>query len=244
MTYPKIETLFERGEDFKVDTSQMRLPEFDIPRRWLITEKVDGTNVRFFYSPSKDLGIDGEPLVTAPVLSIFGRTNKAQFTDEQKSYLEGLVTLEQMQNKFDGDSTVILYGELYGAGINSGGWYRKEGLGFRLFDVQVGDWWLDWHNVDDIAETFGLQTVPTVPNPVTGAHQWDIWSSWDGVLTAMFSEEPIDGLNRSQVARDEGGDGLRRPEGIVARTTPLLFTRKGERLMWKLKFKDFKGGKK
>lgn len=30
------------------------------------------------------------------------------------------------------------------------------------------------------------------------------------------------------------------PEGIVARSDPLLFNRKGERVMWKLKMKDFR----
>src|SRR3972149_6496013 len=44
--YPKIDTLFERGEDFKVDVTRIRRPEFEIPQRWLVTEKGDGNNVR------------------------------------------------------------------------------------------------------------------------------------------------------------------------------------------------------
>lgn len=33
-------------------------------------------------------------------------------------------------------------------------------------------------------------------------------------------------------------------EGIVARTEPLLFTRRGDRLMFKLKTSDWKAGKR
>ena len=51
--YPKIETLFERDKDtFKV-TDKIRLPEFEMIDNWLITEKIDGTNVRVIYSPSE-----------------------------------------------------------------------------------------------------------------------------------------------------------------------------------------------
>ncbi len=35
-------------------------------------------------------------------------------------------------------------------------------------------------------------------------------------------------------------DNIRKAEGIVARTEPLLFTRRGDRVMWKLKAGDFK----
>ncbi|GAF90713.1 unnamed protein product, partial [marine sediment metagenome] len=43
----------------------------------------------------------------------------------------------------------------------------------------------------------------------------------------------------STVAQREGGKEHYPIEGIVARTKPLLFTRRGDRLIWKLKVKDF-----
>ena len=46
MKYPKIQTLYDRDEKFKVDPTQIRCPEFSLITRWLITEKIDGTNVR------------------------------------------------------------------------------------------------------------------------------------------------------------------------------------------------------
>jgi len=48
--YPKIETLFKRDETFRV-TDKLRLPEFALVREWLVTEKVDGTNIRVVYLP-------------------------------------------------------------------------------------------------------------------------------------------------------------------------------------------------
>ncbi len=44
--YPKIDSLYERDEDFKVDTTKIRRPEFFIPREWLVTEKIHGCNIR------------------------------------------------------------------------------------------------------------------------------------------------------------------------------------------------------
>ena len=46
MEYPKIETLYDRNEDFKVDTTAIRMAEFELIKRWRVTEKIDGMNVR------------------------------------------------------------------------------------------------------------------------------------------------------------------------------------------------------
>ena len=49
---------------------------------------------------------------------------------------------------------VCLYGEGYGAKIQSGGDYMNDGrsVDFILFDVNIAGIWLEGHNVDDIAE--------------------------------------------------------------------------------------------
>src|SRR3990167_4368736 len=43
--FPKIETLYERGADFSV-TDVLRSPVIGTISKWLVTEKVDGTNIR------------------------------------------------------------------------------------------------------------------------------------------------------------------------------------------------------
>ena len=61
---------------------------------------------------------------------------------------------------------------------------------------------------------------------------------WLGALALTEPGSGSDALGMKSVAKEEG-DESHRAEGVVARTTPLLFTRKGQRLMWKLKVKDF-----
>ena len=49
-TYPKIETLFDRDSQFKLNTDAIRKPELDLIKKWEVTEKIDGTNIRIFWN--------------------------------------------------------------------------------------------------------------------------------------------------------------------------------------------------
>ena len=215
LEYPKIETLYQRDKvTNKVITSQLRLPEFGNIRRWQITEKVDGTNVRVGFSP------DG-------LVRYGGRTENAQMPAKLLDYLQETFTADKLYPVFkeSPDSEVILFGEGYGERIQGGGAYR-QGLSFRLFDVVVGQWWLEPESVVDIAAKLGILTVPFL-----GEMDW-LPSQVDD-LTKWFGQD-----GHSTVAIQDGGRKVR-AEGIVARTVPMLFTRRGQRLMWKLKFRDF-----
>jgi hypothetical protein len=117
--------------------------------------------------------------------------------------------------------TCTLYGEGYGPKVQSGGWYRGD-AGFRLFDVKIGDWWLNWDDVEDVARKLGCGTVPVLARGV------DI-----GYALGLVQEDSV-------TARLEAGN-QRVHEGIVARTEPTLLTRRGERLMFKLKVRDLAG---
>lgn len=217
--YPKIETLFDRGPDFKVraDEAGLRLPEFDLVERWLITEKVDGTNIRMTYFPREDGSIGN--------LVIRGRTEAAQIPPKLEKALVDLIPMDTYASVLTGTDPVTLYGEGYGPGIQKGGVYRSD-PSFRLFDIKIGEWWLNWLLVEDIAKSLGIKTVPVIGTDVTWQHALEILK-WD--------------FHESTVAMEDGENEFVEPEGIVARTEPLLFTRKGDRLMWKLKHKDFAG---
>src|SRR4051812_48440231 len=96
--YPKIETLYERGADFSV-TDVLRSPVIGTISRWLVTEKVDGTNIRI------DLrrGEDGGDRVT-----FGGRTESAQLHADLVRYLQATFTVEKMALlRLDADSTPI-----------------------------------------------------------------------------------------------------------------------------------------
>lgn len=208
--YPKIETLYARDpKTFKVIPTQLRLPEFDLPKRWLITEKVDGTNIRINWNGSTVL--------------IGGRTDNAQLPTPLVSALTLMFPASKLDALFSTD--VTLYGEGYGGKIQKGGIYRPD-PSFRLFDVRIGDWWLHWDGVESVAAALGIATVPVI------AYEWTARfpQSYDELERMMGGD--------SSSIITEGGTGGQ-AEGIVARTEPLLLMRDGRRLMFKLKFKDF-----
>ncbi len=109
-----------------------------------------------------------------------------------------------------------LYGEGYGAGIQKGGGNYIETQEFVLFDVKVGKWWLEQKNIEDVAVKLGISIVPIVG---------------EGNLDTMIS-----------YVKDDFASfwGHFVAEGIVARPKVTLLQRDGERIITKLKCKDFK----
>lgn len=214
--YPKIETVFNRGADFGV-TKELRLPEFGLVEdHWLVTEKVDGTNIRIELFPP-------DMFKAEPNVLVKGRTDRADVPLALTEAINAMLPVDQLVKAFGEDARVTLYGEGYGPKIQNGGWYRND-PGFILFDVRVGDWWLNWDNVTEIGATLGLDVVPVVFESASIAEVVDAFRFGDMDDSAV------------SIGDTQG----HKPEGVVARTDPLLFTRKGERLMWKLKHKDFK----
>ena len=172
---------------------------------------VHNTNLRIGFGPD--------------TLTYNGRTDEAQLYAPLLAYLMEAMSLERVTAAFDPGTTGVLFGEGYGAKIQKGGGSYRATPGFRLFDVVVygvdgRPWWLNWASVEDVAKKLGVKTVPVLGVGV----EFDV---------AM---QMVRGV--SAVAYEDGGPGRER-EGIVARTEPLLLTRAGHRLMWKLKRRDF-----
>lgn len=199
--YPKIETLFNRGEDFKVKLYETRLPEFENVKNWLLTEKIDGTNIRIHLTP------DGKRLVG-------GRTDNAQIPAPLLATLDELFPVEKLREVFP-EGNVTLFGEGYGPKIQKGGGNYRQDPGFILFDVHIAGWWLEWLSVEDVAAKLGIDVVP--------------------VLGCANLAEAVDVARSFQ----QSTFGDFKPEGIVARACPMLLTRSGKRLVWKLKHTDF-----
>jgi len=216
MEYPKIDTLFTRDrETFKIEVNTFRRPEFGIVSRWIVTEKIDGMSIRIV------LHGDGS-------VDYVGRTNRAQLPGTLMTYFYDTLPPERIRSSLVSGSTVVLFGEGYGAGIQKGGIYRPDPA-FRLFDVVVitddRDWWFDWSDVETKAKQLGIETVPVI--------------GYDFQMKEAIALVP----GWSIVASKEGSS-LSRAEGIVARTKPMLFNRHGERIMWKLKVTDINGVEK
>jgi len=214
MEYPKIETLFNRDEKtFKVKEEEIRLPEFSNVKKWWVTEKIDGTNMHVLHEKGHQ------------TVEILGRTHNAQIPTFLLKYMQETFTSEKIEQAFpDADNNVVieLYGEGYGARIQKGGNYRPKDVSFRLIDVRVGDWWLEPENIEDVAQKMGVKTVPVI-----------------GVMTLEEAVQFIKSKPTSIVAKEDGGNSKYPMEGIVARSFPLMLRRNGERIIWKLKIKDF-----
>lgn len=126
--------------------------------------------------------------------------------------------LDNLNKLFAGvhpENTMTLYGEGYGPKIQSGGKYRGD-QGFVLFDVMIDGLWLRRDSVEDIAKQFGIETVPVIGR---------------GNL-----EYAIDWVKNG--VQSQWGDFV--AEGIVMIPETELMTRRGERIIGKLKAKDFK----
>ena len=214
--YCKIETLYVRDkETFKV-TDEIRCPEFENIKKWLVTEKIDGTNVRVLYT---DYGEQEYKI------EFRGRTDKADMPPFLQKELERMFSHTKTLEIFNEATNVCLYGEGYGARIQKGGGNYREGVSFRLCDVWIDGWWLKWDDVVDVADKLAIRTVPRF-----------------GVRTL---EEAIKCVwMKSSLAKEENNRSDVDAEGIVVRSYPLMLFRSGNPIMWKLKKRDFVAGKR
>lgn len=199
--YSKIQSIFKRDEKtHQFIDGKWALPEFEYLQNneWDFTEKVDGTNIRIIWDKEVKIG---------------GRTDNAQISLNHLEYYKGLFPVSLMTSIFD--SPICLYGEGFGAGIQKGGKYR-DSIGFVLFDIKIGPWWLERSSLEEIAKKLGIEIVPIVGrgtiHDAIKLIKRGIESTWGSFLA----------------------------EGLVLRPKITLQRRNGERLLTKIKHKDFK----
>lgn len=210
--YHKIKTLFKRDPHnmrfvFEGEWSE---PEFEYlaNNQWSWTEKVDGTNVRVMWDGAN--------------VTFNGKTDNAQMPMPLVQRLQELFDTtpkrQLFKETFGKDGNVCLYGEGYGAKIQKGGDnYKADGQDFVLFDVKVGDWWLQRKDVEGIAVRLGIKVVPIV-----------------GEGTLLEAVEMVKKGFHSQW-------GEFAAEGLVCQPKTEMKTRRGDRIITKIKCRDFKG---
>lgn len=203
--YHKINSIYKRDEKTKAFLNEYSIPEFEYLKDniWEFTEKIDGTNIRIIWE-------NGE-------LKFGGKTDNAQIPIRLLEKLQTIFTKELMVNTFSNiNERVILYGEGFGAGIQSGGKYNPKEVDFILFDVLIDNWWLNRSSVEDIANKLNLKIVKVIG---------------EGIL-----KDAVELTKKGFTS--EFGDFI--AEGIVLRPKVQLFSRKGDRIITKIKYKDFK----
>ena len=245
-TYQKINTIFMRdAKNVIMPYAQFTEPEFEYLRglKWRASEKIDGTNMRIEVTkvPVWDGGIEGRMINGVEFkVRIAGKTDNAQIPKNllkhmQEKYpnekvlaalgLKEFIPIEEWENEHNWltyeqiPNIYTIYGEGYGEGIQSGGWYIKGGNEFIVFDVKVNDIYLKTDARDEIATKLGAPIVPFI-----------------GYFTL---DEAIAFVRKGFRSRVAQNPDAKMAEGLVLRTDLGLRNRMGNRLIVKIKYEDF-----
>lgn len=147
-------------------------------------------------------------------VEVKGKTDKAQRIEPLYSIVEKMFPKEWFQEHFDPDIDVCLYGEGYGPGIQKGGKYRAD-QSFVLFDIKIGHWWLKNEDLADIARQGNVDWI-------YAARQYTLMEAIDKV--------------RGGIPSTWGNFDM---EGLVGQPLIPLNMRNGQRIITKIKTKDF-----
>jgi ATP-dependent RNA circularization protein (DNA/RNA ligase family) len=223
--YPKINSLWKRqgwyfGQDKRAMPDYYKArqsfvigdyasPEFSNVKYWHVTEKVDGTNIRIIVwkTPQGNL------------IHFGGRTDKATIPELLAEHLSKTFTADKIIEAIDFGTSLaaIIYGEGYGHNIQAAGPYYRSDPAFILFDVIVGNHWLDRESVVDIATKLNVPVVPSI-----------------GVMT---EEEIVSYVKSKPSSLCSAKPQVM--EGIIARANPALYFKDGRPITFKLKCKEF-----
>ncbi len=260
-TYQKIQTVFKRDEkNVIMPYDELTQPEFEFLRSlpWRCEEKIDGTNIRIevlhaivgenelgewmspTYDEAEQLMFPLDQMKGAEFHVYYkGKTDNASIHPKlmqhlQEKYptdvvlaalgLKRFIPKEEFadhkwQTYEDIPKIYTIYGEGYGAKIQkAGGNYIKDGNGFIVFDVKVDDLYLQPSQRNVIAENMGAPVVPFI-----------------GMMTLDEAIQFVREGFKSRIA--ENPDFM--AEGLVIRNELGLKTRRGERIITKIKTCDF-----
>lgn len=245
-TYQKINTIFMRdAKNVIMPYESFTEPEFEYLRnlKWRGEEKIDGTSMRIEVTkvPVWDDGIEGRTINGVEFkVRIAGKTDNSQIPKNllkhmQEKYpnekvlaalgLKEFIPVEEWENEHNWltyeqiPNIYTIYGEGYGEGIQSGGWYIKGGNEFIVFDAKVNDIYLKTDARDEIATKLGAPIVAFI-----------------GYFTL---DEAIAFVRKGFRSRVAQNPDAKMAEGLVLRTDLGLRNRMGNRLIVKIKYEDF-----
>jgi ATP-dependent RNA circularization protein (DNA/RNA ligase family) len=144
-----------------------------------------------------------------------GKTDNANMPTKLFQKLTSMFDADRFMEKFEPEVPVCLYGEGFGSTIQKGGGNYGD-IDFILFDIKIGHWWL---KQEDILEIANFMNIKVVPDAGTGTLQDAIEKVRNGFYSAF-------------------GNFI--AEGIVAKPLITLLDRSGQRIITKIKNRDFK----
>lgn len=211
-TYTKINTIYKR--DMATPRKPLIEGDFSEPEFEFLKDNL-------WYGSEKVDGTNTRIQFNGKEVCYKGKTDDAQYFPGMLEMLQELFPINKLEQVFpDKDGTspeVCLYGETYGKGIQSVGKLYSPNVKFILFDIKIGDWWLKRKDVEDIASKLEIDIVPIV---------------FQGTLTEAI--EVIKKGYQSTISQQ-----VQKAEGMILFPEVQLFNRKGERIITKLKQKDF-----
>lgn len=214
MEYQKIQTVFKRDIHNVIIPSEFTRPEFEWLKncKFRAEEKIDGTNIRV------EIDIKDNKLS----YEFAGRTSRSILPQHLLERLNEIFSYDRLKDTFNTDTNghITLYGEGFGYKIQSfGNKYNSTQADFILFDVKIGDWWLQREDVEHIADQLDIKVVPVM-----------------GYMTIMEAIKFVDEGFKSTISEDKDLNA----EGLVLKTPDNLLMRDGERIVLKLKSTDFR----
>ena len=151
-------------------------------------------------------------------ISYGGRTEAANIPAHLMNRLLEIFGNEETEQLFEqifGEKEVILFGEGYGAKIQKGGGLYRSDVSFILFDVMINGNYQPRAMVEQAAQQFGLECVPII---------------FDGTIdeaVAFVKTKPMSTIGKAMM------------EGLVGRPKVEMQDRCGNRLIVKIKVRDF-----
>ena len=209
-TYHKIQTVFKRDQETNFRT--LIMGDYSLPEFEALKD-IQWTWTEKIDGTNIRIMWDGE------TVRFGGKTDNAQIPTFLLTVLQDTFTAEKMLSVFKDATNVCLYGEGYGMKIQKGGNYLSNRTDFILFDCKVDDWWLTRDNLVDISTKLSIGIVPIVG---TGTLS-------EAVDFCKQGYKSIIAENLNYYA-----------EGLVMKPCVELFGRNGDRIITKIKLKDFK----
>lgn len=210
MKYHKIQSVFKRDDRGKLLEDEFSCPEF----KYLLECPWQGTEK--VDGMNIRVSVRSNDKRRRPVFG--GRTDRAQIPTKLVNSLHTLFpSADKLVDVMD-STDFVLFGEGYGAGIQRGGGEYSEDQSFILFDVYCEGIFLRRVDVWDVASKLGIQFVPVVGDGNMSLTEW---------VSLIKGKRLLSELR------------LTPPEGVVLRPAVEMQTRLGERIIAKLKFKDW-----
>jgi len=211
--YHKIQTVFKR--DPETNYKRLLINEWSLPEFELLKD------IQWVFTEKID-GTNIRIMWDGKKVRFGGKTDNAQIPTFLLNILQDTFPDEAFREVFSDADNVCLYGEGYGRKIQKGGNYLPDRTDFILFDCKIGEWWLTRESCEKMASDMNIDIVPII-----------------GTGKLLDAVELVKNGFKSTIAINTDYDA----EGLVMKPAPELFSRNGNRIISKIKHKDFNGNR-